>query len=155
MNWQITEVYFPWFWRLGIFHVGGCGRLHVHLRVLFLICPWPSSCYVFMWSMVEGAISGLFVRAFNFTYELTLHHHDIVTSLTTQIFTMSKWQRGGQRQDLSLQQSHTTSSEALAVSPSQFSPSSVRCPSLYFAVTPRALFSKRHLSAKLEHGVRS
>lgn len=36
---------------------------------------------------------------------------------------------------------------------SQFSPSSVLCPSLRFAVTPRALFSKGHLSAKLEHTV--
>lgn len=48
---------------------------------------------------------------------------------------------------------HTTSAEASAMTTSQFSPSSVLCPSLRFAVTPRALFSKGHLSAKLEHTV--
>lgn len=90
MNWQTTEVYFPSFQRLGIVHAGGWGRFHVHLRVFFLTRPWPSSCYVFMCSMVEGALWDLLVSSFSFTYELALHHHEIVTSLTTQIFTMSQ-----------------------------------------------------------------
>lgn len=43
-----------------------------------------------MCSMVEGALWDLLVSSFSFTYELALHHHEIVTSLTTQIFTMSQ-----------------------------------------------------------------
>ena len=78
-NLQTTEVYFPWFWILGIFQVGGCGRLHCRCSFWMMHDHLPAMCSCGQWLRKFFGIA--FFRGFSFTYELALHHHDILPPL--------------------------------------------------------------------------